>query len=416
MTMNSPPKEKPSSGWLASAWKWITQPLGGGGVVASLNGAIRLIGLAGVLILLLTIWALARSCAPEPCGGQPINLLMIAAAAFAVGALVGYSLAAFGEEKQALGGISTAINSAIGGFAIADLTKADGVIRTVFGALARSTGMPGVGLTASVVAFFATLGFVCMYFNKQYLLNPAAARILQFSKQDERALLVTKSINIGIAEMDAHEDISPENVEKLTKAVTNFKEALEDPELFRSLSLDTIKSYSKAYYLLNDLNRAEEVLRKARALAPDDPDILFHLANVLIRTGRHEEAIAYLTFLEELPSHRVLTYKLLGFACLFVPGRLTESEVATKKYLAVNPMDVGAQLNLACVYGQRGPQDPANRDQAINLLLEVLRQDPSGAPQVIKPLLSGDGDFAAWAGVPDFKPVLDALDAALPQS
>jgi Flp pilus assembly protein TadD len=172
--------------------------------------------------------------------------------------------------------------------------------------------------------------------------------------------------------------------------VNGFKKAMEDAEFFQAMPMETILAYAKACVRLDDMEQAERILRKARSIAPEDRNLVFQLAKVLIARQQYEEAVAHLRYLTTFRSVRVTAYKLLGYACLFLPGGFEEAESATRKYLAIHPEDAGAKLNLACAIGQRGPQSP-KRSEALNLLKEILEQYPGTAPLVAS-LTKGEQD------------------------
>lgn len=341
------------------------------------------------------------------CSGVPDNyflrmvLLVIAGGAFVFGLLAGFILAPYGDEKQTFGPIAGLINGVIGGFALSDLSKKDSAIKQAFHCLAAAAGLSGIGLVGTVIGFFGAIGFLCGYLNKQYILNVSLTQAKAIEVQATKLSELTKGISLCLGDAERKPKLSDEDRKKLEPVLENFSQLMTDESLFRELCLDTIRSYARAYFLLEEWDKSEAVLRKARQLAPDDPDILFLLANVLCKTGRYEDAIPYLSFLEKIPATRITTYKLLGYAYLFVPGKLAEAEDASKKYLAVHPKDAGAELNLACVYGQRGPADESNRAEALRWLKQAI-QDNALAKPLVRPLRMGDGDFSKWNEVPGF--------------
>ncbi len=376
---------------------------GEGSIFADWNRVISMIGLAGLILLGFTCAVIGMG-QPAQGEGTALALFMIAAAAFAAGAITGLVLAAFGDEKQIFGSLAAAIQGVIGGFTLSDISKNDGVIRGIFASLSSSAGLVGSGLTVSVVVFFSVCGFIAMYVNKQYLLNPFLAKEQQAKQKAERVLAATKGLQLGLERLEDQPALDQETAKTVRAAVDASKELVEDGEQFRSLPLDTIRAYAKARYLLGELDKAEEILRKARTIAPDDTDLIFHLANVLIRRAKYGEAIAHLNFLVNHPQVRVLTYKLLGYACLFVDGRLNEAESATRKYLCVHPEDVGAKVNLACVYGQRGPQQAVNWERLLPLL-DQLRPHPDAMRTIARLTVKGE-DFSAWVDHPGFKLII----------
>lgn len=332
------------------------------------------------------------------------NLIFVAAAAFGLGGLAGFIFGAAGEEKQSFSGMATALNGIIGGFALSDITKKDGVIREVLHSLAVACELPGSGLVACVLVFFGAAGFVVLYVNKQYVLNPAMTKNQQMAEQNQHLATLTRSVKVSLADIGSQPTTEPKVVDGIKASLKDFEAAAQkDPELGDLFSAETLRSYAKAYYVTGELNKAESMLRRARSLSPDDPDALFYLAHVLITAQRPLESIPYLAFLSALPNAPVLTWKLLGYACLFDSNRLDEAERATDKYLCFAPNDAGALLNLACVHGQRGPVGAVNVTLVMNLLKQAIQIEPAVRAKVKDELTQPGGDFEAWKDNPDFQ-------------
>ena len=335
------------------------------------------------------------------------NLLLVGAAGFACGAFAGFIFGAIGEEKQSFSGLTSVLNGVIGGFALSDLSKGDSLIRRGLLALAFACGLKGVGLVACVLAVFGCLGFMLMYMNKQYLLNPALSKAQQLATQNQSLMLLTRSVKVSLAEIGGLPKASDKVLDAIKGAVKEFETAShKDPDLVALLSVEALKAYSKAFYVTGDTTRAEALLRQARTQGPDDPETLFYLSHILITAQRPLEAIPYLEYLQALPNVMSLTWKLLGYACLFDPNRLGEAEVATRKFLELYPNDAGAHLNLACVFGQRGPGDPANVAAVKTHLGAAIRLEPETKKLVQDTLTQPGQDFAVWSGTADFTDLL----------
>ena len=332
------------------------------------------------------------------------NLLMVGGGAFALGIFAGFIFGAAGEEKQSFSGIVTIMNGIIGGFALSDLMKNDSIIKAMLHSLGRACGMDSVGLVACVLAVFGTAGFMLMYMNKQYLLNPALSKKQQMAEQVQQLSALTRTIKVSLTDIGSQPKTDPKILDGLKTAIKEFETAAQkDSDLVELLSVETLKSYSKAYYVTGELCKAEAMLRRARGLSPDDPDTLFYLSHILITAQRPTEAIPYLSLLEALPNAPLLAWKLLGYACLFDPNRLDQAEHASKKYLCICPNDAGAILNLACVYGQRGPADADNSRKCIEYLTRAIALDAT-VRDTVKGKLSQPGeDFGKWQDNEDFK-------------
>jgi tetratricopeptide (TPR) repeat protein len=328
-----------------------------------------------------------------------LTLLMIAGGAFVLGLVVGFILAPYADEKQTFGPIAGLINGVIGGFAVSDISKPDSAIIRGLHSLSSAAGVSGVGLVGCIVVFFGVIGFLCGYINKQYVLNPSLSQAKQLEDLQTQITEITKNININLADVESSPDISDADKKALQDAVEPFTKVMQNDKLFRELCLDTIKAYAKGFLLLQKFAECEAVLRKARYLAPDDPDLMLQLAKLLCRSRRPLKAIPYLSLLQEINSD-VSVYKLLGYALLFVPTRLEEAKAASELYLRAHPEDFGAKINLACVYGQSGPQDPNNVTQALSLLRQAVKEGGEEAKRAIVKLPSDD--FSAWNNLPAF--------------
>ena len=375
--------------------------------ISVLNSTLTGIGVVGVVALAALIYSgqIAQS------SSQLGNLAMIAAGAFALGSLIGFILGATTEEKQTFSPMTGVLNGIIGGFTLADLGKKDSVIKAVFHSLAAACGLQGSGLVASVIAFFGSFGFICMYINKQYVINPAAGKIARMDQQSEKLRILTRNISISDLEMDQEIELDEDQLKKVKDALAVFKTFKSDSDLIESLSVDTLRSYAKGFLAAREYTEAEWVLRKARKVAPEDQDVMFYLASVLtMNEERTLEAIPLLSYLYAQSSVRLPVFKSLGYALLFDPSRLDESEKITQKYRSIRPNDAGALLNLACVFGQRGAADPENPKKLQELLLECMRLRPKFAFRIDDLRKPGD-DFFGWDDVTEFKPVLEKITA-----
>jgi tetratricopeptide (TPR) repeat protein len=405
--------------------QWFGDKDGNGGglgsLVSNFNDGIKLAGLIGSLILLLVIALIQKQGAGA--AGHPAVLLMIAAAAFGGGIIMGLMMTAFGEEKQMFSNLSAAFQGILGGFTLADLTKDDSVIKKILHALAAASGnKDDIGLTSAVVVFFGAAGFVTMFFNKQYLLNPLLAKSQETMNQLEKLRQLTKGIQLSDFPWESKLEISDEQKRLLETALAGFDGVLDDAELVRELPLETLCSYAKACRLLGEkahktnqpaeaekrFQQAEQVLRRARGNKPDDADLLFELANVLLLQKRYDQAAAYYSYLTHLRAARVSTYRLLGYAGLFDFRYLAEAEAATRHYLCFVGNDAGAKLNLACAICQQSAPaetEAARREEACKLLREAIRDWPEAGP-IAAGLTTGKGDFVKWKDEEEFKQII----------
>ena len=383
----------------------------GQGVFARMNTLLSIVVAVACLVVLwvVIIQSVELAQVGKPYG-QIYTLLMVAAAAFGLGTFAGFVFGAVGEEKEIFGGIATAVNGVIGGFALSDLTQSqNSVIIAVLHSLADSCGQQTVGLVSCLIGFYGSAGFMFMYMNKQYLLNPELSKKQQLAEQNQRLSALTLNVKVSLAEAGTLPTTDAKNLECISKVLKDFESARSiDPTLVNLLSLEALRSYSKAYYVAGEIPKAEAMLRQARMLQPDDVETLFFLSHLLITAKRPREAIPYLTFLQALPNAPVLTWKLLGYACLWDSSRLKEAEQASEKYLAFAPDDAGAKFNLACVHAQRGPQDPGNRQRLLTELRELVKRDPESGKLLVSfaKLDPSEDDFYAWRNDSEFNEII----------
>lgn len=392
---------------------------GPGSIVAKLNAAIQFSVLLGAFILLVIVFLRRMECDR----GNPIGVFMVAAAAYAAGVLVGLMMAAFGEEKQLFSSLSAAFHGAVGGFTLSDLSKEDGVIKKILHTLASATGNEHeVGLTGAVLVFFGAAGFVTMFCNKQYVLNPLLAKSQRAYEQLEKLGQLIKSEQLGDFswEREGREEISEERKTELEQMVEKFEGVLDDAELFNKLPVETLRSWAKALRLLGEKARsanqpeeavkrfeeAAKVLKRARCKAADDVGILLDLINViLLRPGKEHLAVPHCSYLQHLSMAPISAYKLLGYAGLFDYRCLAEAETATRQYLKFVPNDASAKLNLACAIAQQ--DTPATittprREDLFQQLRTAIGLWPHVRSRIMTLTEPGD-DFAQWKDDPDFQ-------------
>ena len=416
--------DEPQS-WMEKIKGWVGSKDGKGKGLGSFASyftrGINIFGLVGFIMMVAVIICIELQGAGK--GGHPMVFLMIAAAAFAGGIIMGLLMTAFGEEKQMFSSLSAAMNGILGGFTLADLSKRDSIILKGLHALAAAAGDRGdIGLVSAVLLFFWAAGFVTMFFNKQYLLNPLLAKSQETADQLEKLRLLTKGIQLSDFPWESKLEISDDQKRQLETAVEGFDGVLDDAELIRALPVETLCSYAKACRLLGEkaqkskvkpeaekrFRQAEQILRRARGNKPDDAELLFELSNVLLLQERYDQAAPYYSYLTHLPSARGSTYKLLGYAGLFDFRYVAEAEAATRHYLCFVGNDAGAKLNLACAICQQStPEEtaPPRRDEVFKLLRESVRDWPAAGAIAAK-LTDADGDFFKWRDTDEFKNII----------
>ena len=72
----------------------------------------------------------------------------------------------------------------------------------------------------------------------------------------------------------------------------------------------------------------------------------------------------------------------------------------------MEPSDYGAKINLACAYGQLGPQYADATKEVVSLVTDILKNAP-GLKQRIKDLTQPGQDFEKWTSVKEFMDLIN---------
>lgn len=213
---------------------------------------------------------------------------------------------------------------------------------------------------------------------------------------------------------------------------------LAEPERRRQAELDVYLLPANAAIARNELPQAIELLRKALALAPEDPHIRFRLGEAYLWNQQWSEAIEIfrklngerpedLTALRELGSAQVgakqlaeaaKTYRLylkrspdvnvrLELArVLSWAGQFEESRAAYREVLAVQPNNFDASLGLAQVTAWQG-----RSEEALAQFDQLLRLRPESREAQL-----GKAQVLSWSGhSKEAIPMLEAMLSARPQ-
>ncbi|MCC6130174.1 MAG: hypothetical protein IT186_09630, partial [Acidobacteria bacterium] len=84
-------------------------------------------------------------------------LVAVAVASAGVGSLAGFLFATFGDETKTFAPTLTVLNGLVGGFAIADLSKDESIVRRFFISIAATASLPGGGGMVGLLAMGAAL-------------------------------------------------------------------------------------------------------------------------------------------------------------------------------------------------------------------------------------------------------------------
>lgn len=355
-------------------------------------------------VLLAVLIFLGGSCARDGGGA----LVLVGLGCFGVGAFLGFLFSTFGDEKQSFSPVFTAINGLLGGATITDLLKADQsfIVRGAR-ALGAGGGLPPdrYALVFALAAACVPLGFFVAYLNRTLLLNPFQKKI-----DDSLGAAKTALLNITpVPDLDPGASADPETAQLAKKILTR-------PGVGREGSFDDLFNDGKAYYVLGQIDDALATFQRCLAQRPGHPGSMLYQAAALIDLKKYLPAGDILESLVNKPQAPIEAWKLLGYALLFYPAtrpehadKLRRAIAASRAYLNLQPDDTGAQLNLACAYGQLGPANAEARAE-LRQTLPALAALPALKSRINELTQPGD-DFAAWTGDSEFSELFKKVAA-----
>jgi tetratricopeptide (TPR) repeat protein len=274
--------------------------------------------------------------------------------------------------------------------------------------MAKASGLPSeqaLGLVIMVSITLGTIGFLTMYFNRRLALNVEMNAMSQLM-----ASLSQSRQEVQKGEVDP----SPESNKVSPGALKAAQAIVNNPWAGKSNRPSELVADAKAFYAVNDFEKAREVAAKALSFRPNDPEAMLYEASSILGNDDdmdEKRAAEAAKILEQFKpeSAPLIVNKLLGYCYLYLAdpnnevgkAKLRRSIELSQSYLTAQrakglPRDMGAVLNLACAYAQLG--DATN---LIPLLKELVAADPS-----IKKRLRSLPDFAAWLTNPSFNEVV----------
>jgi hypothetical protein len=340
------------------------------------------------------------------------RVAIVAVGGVSIGAALGFLYSSFGEEKTVFSSVAVGINGLIGGVTLADLTNPDGVIRGSLTATAVACGLPESSspLIAFILITSAVLGFGAVYMLRHLTLNKAIDSSMQsFARKGVEA---------------APPPIDPEN--KSSNPTPETRILTQAPGAGVDGTSGKLLADAMAFYQEGNYARAIEILeQRVLTQSPSNTDALLYLASSQIAENREFKPELYrkpLEILEKLITLQnppITAFKLLGYVLLFHPEtahdykqKLLDSVRYTEIYLKAFPDDPWAKLNLACAYGQMGPQDAAARAKLIPLIRE-LASIPEVKIKIVAFKAAGES-FSDWAGDKEFEAALQEEPPASP--
>ncbi len=340
--------------------------------------------------------------------GQPLYVLIVATAALNVGAVIGFLYSTFGDEEAKFSKMFLAVNGVLGGATLTDLLKKDNsLLVSCLKQITVGCGLEekSMGLVLVIIITCVPVGFFWLYFNRKLVLNPLM-HLASKSLREANEVLNQKPLQVNTDPDMAQPAPDPEVV-AAAKIITKSGPPA-DPG-----NVGSLINVARSFYELKDFDQAVSYFQKALAIRPNQPEALVASASALLESGENLQAIPVLEKLVGLPIVPAIAWKLLGYAYLFYPDdgpdktqKLEASVTASRKYIALEPDDWGAKLNLACAYGQLGPNYAGAVQEAVTLVREILENKPDWK-QRCQRLTGGGQDFAQWAGVKEFMQLLE---------
>jgi tetratricopeptide (TPR) repeat protein len=158
------------------------------------------------------------------------------------------------------------------------------------------------------------------------------------------------------------------DIKQSDKAISLFKEAIGlDPQLWEArYNLGVVLAKS------GDMAGAEEQLKAAAQLAPDDGDVISALAEVRRRRGQNKEAADILG--EFLKNHASNEGRIIYVAALRDSGQVDRAIVQAREVLVRKPGDPAALAELALCHLAKG-----ERDTASLLVKQAIEANPKNA-------------------------------------
>jgi Flp pilus assembly protein TadD len=154
---------------------------------------------------------------------------------------------------------------------------------------------------------------------------------------------------------------------KYAEARAAYEEGMRQLE-DKSLHPAIYRAIADSYYKEGKANEAISTLKKALEVAPDDPDTLQLLVNLLASTNREEEAKAYMAKLPQGTKFDPAIGLNLGIKA-FNEGKMDNALKEFNEVIAANPGMADAYYYRAMVY--LGKQQNAQAKADLNKLLEL---------------------------------------------
>jgi tetratricopeptide (TPR) repeat protein len=370
----------------------------------------------------------------------PALVVDLSVASFMVGCLAGFLFTSYGEENATVGKVRDWVVGGLAGLTIAKVSS----LKALILAFANGAGPQQYALAVGVAITFSALGFFCMFFQRELILNVLLAKSRaergSIEGVQQAGVVALKllaalppSLLSGIDDVNSLVKDRKPDAEKLrtllySQDVTKF---LADAEkaVAGGLSLDwdvvskaATLNYYKTYYEVGDAKntqeeKASEWIMRALVMNPMHPDLSAKYADVLGMMERYEEAVAILERLSKSPESPAYVNQWLGYFLLYIPGREDDAIRISKDYHEQFPSESDSIFNEACGYAQKYRSElrtanqtviltSENRRLALKLLAESLDLDPDYAEHVRTALIERGESFEYLASDEEFRKIV----------
>ena len=210
-----------------------------------------------------------------------------------------------------------------------------------------------------------------------YRFREALAKRLLSNKQYDDALLeYNEAIKLAPNDFFA-EQMDDQRIElyrqqgTLVEKIEDAEAQLEKPGLADTDKFTQLKRLAKMYLKLSNNTYALEILLKAKELQPNDISVNRQTANLYVKQGRRDEAIAIYTYLTEIDSTNAREYHA-NIANAYLKGMDFEAATnAAKQVVAHSPRNPEGHQLLAEIAKQS-----ANYEAAIDSYKQAIRLRP----------------------------------------
>jgi tetratricopeptide (TPR) repeat protein len=357
-------------------------------------------------------------------GWKPALFVGLSIASFMAGCLIGFAFTSYGEETATVGKVRDWLVGGLTGLTVAKF----GSLKALLLTFANGPGPQAFALTVGVSVTFATVGFFCMFFQRELILNVLLAESRDRRGRVEGTKLagfvtfqllsaMPPSILSGIDDIDELLEYRKSEADRLRKLLESeevrkfLSQADEACRIGAPLDWDVASKAAVLHYYLtyftegegkeDQARRALEWIKRALFLNHSHADLTAKYADILGVLGQYTEAVMVLERLDLTPEAPAYIKQWLGYLLLHVSGREGDAIRYSDEYHRRFPDESDSVFNSACGHAQkhgiaikRGGQQPdedttAEITRERLLALEKLKQALAGEPEYVNVVAYG---------------------------